>query len=418
MSTRPVIFISAVSKELRSARDLVAKTLVALGYEPKWQDIAATDAGDLRGVLRKWVDESEAVIQLVGHCYGFAPKDPDAEFGVCSYTQLEALYARQQGKKVWYVILSPEHPTDPCAAEASAPRELQDAYRVKVTGTSYLYHRSSSQLQTDNIVLRLRNDLAELRKRGQLHAAIVVGILLVLVLGIGWLKRDLFVQHQASTATIQKVDVLHEDNARLAQQNDKLLQALRDLPQALSRQPRGDAPDDEDTRTARAYTVLEAQLKLTPGSLAKELPQFAQQLLQRADTSALDRANALFATRKFAEAEAEALKNNWAVTIAIVDEGGHLLWLQRLDGAPAISAHIAPAKAHTAALGRRESKVYEDVINGGRTSFLSAPVIAGMLEGGVPVLKDGQCLGAVGVSGVKSSEDAQVARAGIAALGL
>ena len=91
-----------------------------------------------------------------------------------------------------------------------------------------------------------------------------------------------------------------------------------------------------------------------------------------------------------AAAEAEALKNQWAVTIAIVDDGGHLLWLQRLDGAPAISSHIAPAKAHTAALGRRESKVYEDVINGGRTSFLSAPAVAGMLEGGVPILKDGQ----------------------------
>lgn len=119
-----------------------------------------------------------------------------------------------------------------------------------------------------------------------------------------------------------------------------------------------------------------------------------------------------------AAAEAEALKNNWAVTIAIVDDGGHLLWLQRLDGAPAISAHIAPAKANTAALGRRESKVYEDVINGGRYSFLSAPTIEGMLEGGVPIMKDGQCLGAVGVSGVKSSEDAQIARAGIAAIGL
>jgi uncharacterized protein GlcG (DUF336 family) len=118
-----------------------------------------------------------------------------------------------------------------------------------------------------------------------------------------------------------------------------------------------------------------------------------------------------------AAAEAEALRNQWAVTIAIVDDGGHLLWLQRLDGAPAISAHIAPAKAHTAALGRRESKVYEDVINGGRYSFLSAPAIKGMLEGGVPILKDGQVIGAVGVSGVKSSEDVQIARAGIAALG-
>jgi len=120
--------------------------------------------------------------------------------------------------------------------------------------------------------------------------------------------------------------------------------------------------------------------------------------------------------RMAAAAEAEALAHQWAVTIAIVDDGGHLLWLQRLDGAPAVSAQIAPAKAHTAALGRRESKVYEDIINQGRVSFLSAPGLSGLLEGGVPVLVDGHCIGAVGVSGVKSSEDAQIARAGIAAL--
>ena len=115
-------------------------------------------------------------------------------------------------------------------------------------------------------------------------------------------------------------------------------------------------------------------------------------------------------------AQAEALRNQWAVTIAIVDDGGHLLWLQRLDGAPSISSHIAPAKARTAAVGRRESKVYEDTINQGRFSFLSAPTLEGMLEGGVPVMMDGHCVGAVGVSGVKSTEDAQIARAGIAAL--
>ena len=119
-----------------------------------------------------------------------------------------------------------------------------------------------------------------------------------------------------------------------------------------------------------------------------------------------------------AAAEAEAVANQWAVTIAIVDDGGHLLWLQRLDGAAPVSSHIAPAKAHTAALGRRESRTYEEIINGGRTSFLSAPALQGMLEGGVPILKDGVCIGAVGVSGVKSTEDAQIARAGIAALKL
>ena len=119
-----------------------------------------------------------------------------------------------------------------------------------------------------------------------------------------------------------------------------------------------------------------------------------------------------------AAAEAEALANQWIVTIAIVDDGGHLLWLQRLDGAAPISSHIAPAKARTAALGRRESRLYEEMINQGRMSFLSAPGLEGMLEGGVPVMVNGQCVGAVGVSGVKSNEDAQIARAGIAALGL
>ena len=118
-----------------------------------------------------------------------------------------------------------------------------------------------------------------------------------------------------------------------------------------------------------------------------------------------------------AAAENEATTNGWAVTFAIVDDGGHLLWLQRLDGAAPISSHIAPAKARTAALGRRESRVYEEMINQGRTSFLSVPQIEGLLEGGVPILVDGHCLGAVGVSGVKSAEDAQIAKAGIAALG-
>ncbi|QNP49366.1 GlcG/HbpS family heme-binding protein [Diaphorobacter aerolatus] len=119
-----------------------------------------------------------------------------------------------------------------------------------------------------------------------------------------------------------------------------------------------------------------------------------------------------------AAAEAEAANHQWNVTIAVVDNGGHLLWLQRLDGAAPVSAHIATSKARTAALGCRESRLYEEMINGGRTSFLSVPAIDGLLEGGVPIMKNGLCLGAVGVSGVKSTEDVQIAKAGIAALGL
>ena len=117
-----------------------------------------------------------------------------------------------------------------------------------------------------------------------------------------------------------------------------------------------------------------------------------------------------------AAALAEAAKNRCAVTIAIVDAGGHLLSLQRMDGAAALSAHVAASKARSAAVGRRDTKGFEDMINGGRTAFLSAPFIDGMLEGGLPILHNGQCIGGVGVSGVKANEDAQVAAAGIAAL--
>ncbi len=121
------------------------------------------------------------------------------------------------------------------------------------------------------------------------------------------------------------------------------------------------------------------------------------------------------ATRIMAAAVAEATRNKWAVTVAIVDDGGHLLQLTRLDGAAPVSAYIAPEKARAASMGRRETKVYEDMINQGRNAFLSAP-LQGMLEGGVPITLGGQVIGAVGVSGVKSSEDAQIAKAGIAAL--
>ncbi|MBB2497366.1 heme-binding protein [Aquipseudomonas ullengensis] len=116
-------------------------------------------------------------------------------------------------------------------------------------------------------------------------------------------------------------------------------------------------------------------------------------------------------TRILAAARAEAEANQWNVAIAVVDDGGHPLALERLDGCAPIGAYIATEKARTAALGRRESKGYEDMVNGGRSAFLSAPLLTS-LEGGVPVLVDGQVVGAIGVSGVKADQDAQIAHAG------
>ncbi|WP_341798378.1 MULTISPECIES: heme-binding protein [unclassified Pseudomonas] len=119
--------------------------------------------------------------------------------------------------------------------------------------------------------------------------------------------------------------------------------------------------------------------------------------------------------RVLTAARQEALAQHWNVTIAVVDDGGHPLALERMDGCAPASAYIAVEKARTSALGSKETRDYEEMVNGGRTAFVTAPLLTS-LEGGVPLRVDGQVVGAIGVSGVKSEQDAQVAKAGAAAL--
>lgn len=121
------------------------------------------------------------------------------------------------------------------------------------------------------------------------------------------------------------------------------------------------------------------------------------------------------AKRVAAAARAEAEKNGWAIVIAVVDDGGHLMYLERMDGAQKASSRIAEAKGRTAILFKRPTKAIEDTVLEGRTVMMGLPG-AVPLEGGVPLVKDGQFLGGIGVSGVQSFQDGIVARAGAAAL--
>jgi glc operon protein GlcG len=116
-----------------------------------------------------------------------------------------------------------------------------------------------------------------------------------------------------------------------------------------------------------------------------------------------------------AAAEAEARRNNWIVAIAILDDGGHLLHFSRMDGATPANAAIAVEKGRTAALSRRPTKHWEDRIAGGRTVLMKMPGIL-PVQGGLPIMIDGHCIGAVGVSGVQSDEDERIAQAGISTL--
>ena len=122
------------------------------------------------------------------------------------------------------------------------------------------------------------------------------------------------------------------------------------------------------------------------------------------------------AKKVMAAAEAEATKNNWGVAIAIVDSGANLVMLQRLDNAQLSSVRIAEAKAKTAAEFRRPTKVFEDAVGGGGIGLRVLTFGASVAEGGVPIVSGNKVVGAIGVSGVQSHQDAQVAQAGADAL--
>lgn len=117
-----------------------------------------------------------------------------------------------------------------------------------------------------------------------------------------------------------------------------------------------------------------------------------------------------------AACEAEALRNHWRVVIAVVDDGGHAIVLARLDGAQISSVQTAVEKARAAVAWKRPTRLLEESVNNGRTAFLSIAQGMAILQGGVPIEIEGEVLGAIGVSGVKASDDERVALAGVNAL--
>jgi hypothetical protein len=208
MSPRPTIFISAVSKELRSARQLVSNTLTFLGYEPIWQDIFGTETGDLRQMLRDKIDQSKGVVQLVGQCYGAEPSSPDPDFGRVSYTQYEALYARKRGIKIWYLFMDEDFPIDPHEPEPEEQRQLQAAYRGVLKADSHLFHPLKTKEALEAGVLKLRDDLTQLRKGARRWAWGIAALLVFVALLVIWL---VFGQSRVSTkldksqATLEKI---------------------------------------------------------------------------------------------------------------------------------------------------------------------------------------------------------------------
>lgn len=293
MSPRPAIFISAVSPELKSARQLVANTLRLLGYDPEWQDISSADTSDLRSVLQQRIDACKGVVQLVGNSYGPEAPNVDEKFGRVSYTQYEALYAASKGKKVWYLFLDEGFPADPPDAEDEEKKKLQSEYRTRVKAAAHLYHPLNSSEGLEASVLKLRDDLTRLR-RGVKRWAVFVALMVVASVGLtAWLLQSQRHSNQELQVLQQRLDKIQQGvNAFAEVQNHVRLE-----------QPgRRQAEIDE-----RTYEELSRQLGIDVKTLKEKLPSIAQELKQSPNASAYARANAAYVIKDYDLAERLAL---------------------------------------------------------------------------------------------------------------
>ena len=293
MSPRPAIFISAVSRELKSARQLVANTLTFLGYEPIWQEIFGLEGGDLRAVLRGKIDDCRGVVQLVGQCYGAEPPVVDPAFGRVSYTQYEALYARQRGKKVWYLFIDETFPIDPYQPEPKELHALQAAYRDRVRVDAHLFHPLATRDALEAGVLKLRDDLTRLR-RGMKTWAIGVAILLLVSVGIGfWLLKG---QRQASGEIREVVTEIQ-----------KLRQGLLAYPEIEARVRQTQTNKDPVALEERVYAELSRQLGVD-AKLLKENARSSFENWKTPGASLLERATAAYVAKNFPDSEQLAMQ--------------------------------------------------------------------------------------------------------------
>ena len=285
MSERPLLFISAVSKEHRSLRSTVADILHQLGYDTDFQDIFGTEQGDITGMLARRVEACDGVLQLVGQRYGFAPPAQHPVYGECSYTQFEALYARGKGMKVWYLLLAPAHPHDPCDAESPERQALQASYRQRIQDDTHIYHQCATVDQTKLRIHEWRNDLAELR--------------------FAWQQR------------MDRMELHTSDSHAMLQRMEKQLEDLAKAKQAEGKQL-SDFPREEiiaELARLEGITLAELQSLLAEASASNDLSTRAQALMIEQQF-----AEAAVLSRKAGDAKAKRLQDLQTRTAALAKE--------------------------------------------------------------------------------------------------
>ncbi len=274
MNPRPVIFVSAVSKELKTARGFAARLLHSMGYDPKDQDMARAEHGRLTDVLRRWIDQSQGVIQLVGKCYGAEPAVPEPGFPRHSYTQFEALYAHSIGKPVWYFFVGEGFTADARDPEPADLAALQQGYTAGIRATGDLRHTFATDAELEVRIRRIESQLATLRAEWEAHRTRV--------------EHDLAL---TVSATSQILDGQHRQDA-----------AIADLRQMMESLVRGGSAEKLTQDYDAALAFIASRHAMSAGALRTLLAERADRVVGDAHAELREKVRVLREAGRFTEA--------------------------------------------------------------------------------------------------------------------
>jgi hypothetical protein len=287
MSANPKIFISTVTKELKSARELVAKTLHFLGFDPVYQEEFGSPTDVLRSALDDKLKDCVAVIQLVGHRYGWDVKDAANPAESMSYTHYEAHYAHLHKLPIWYLIVGDGYAVDNPNDEDAEKKALQLAYRIKVQRTGHLYHRVADIKDVELTVFRMLPYLDELRA-----------------------TQYRWIRHVPADNAAPLAAVATSGAANLSREEiEKTMRNLLTEFVPVLQQARQTSDAEEESRREEVlYTRLGSMLGVSAQEARKQIEGIATKLKGDTTKSLLERADAAYALKDYANAEKLALE--------------------------------------------------------------------------------------------------------------
>lgn len=333
MEAKPKIFVSTVTKELKSAREKVAATLRMLHFEPVFQEEFSSHTGVVRATLEKELQPCVAVIQIVGHRYGWDVYDAENPSESMSYTHYEARYAHLHHLPIWYLVIADDYAVDAPNDEDADKKALQTAYRVRVRRTGHLHYAVSDVKDVELTIYRMLFDLDELRPEAK-----------------RWLRnggKDGDASGGGGGSPSGTPDQPVSPPASKQELETMMRGVLREMVPALQQVRQGTKPEDSDQREDDFYIRLGTMLGTEPEQARKELEAVAQRLRADKTEPPMERAKAAYALKNYDQAHQLFLEAASAAALQTPpDIDGQINALKQAGKAAEKQVHYVQAMEH------------------------------------------------------------------------